>query len=265
MPEGDTVFLTGKRLTEALSGRPLTRAEIRHPRLSTVELSGRTVREVHTVGKHLFVRFDNELSLHHHLKMDGSWYVQGPADKRRGRDHDIRVILATSERMAIGYRLHDLALLPTKSESELVGHLGPDLLGADWDDAALAEAVRRLAAQPDQEIGLALQDQRVMAGVGNLYRVEVCFLLGVSPWTRVSTVDSARAVALCRKLLLRNAWRPEQSTTGETARGRQHFVYQRTGKGCLRCGTAIRVAMQGSDVRERGTWFCPKCQPGPHP
>jgi endonuclease-8 len=265
VPEGDTVFLTGQRLTEALAGKTLTRGEIRHPQLSTVELAGRTVRGVRTVGKHLFVRFDDERSLHNHLKMDGAWHLYPPGGRWRQPAHNARVVLTTADRQAIGFRLHDLALLPTDAESDLVAYLGPDLLGPGWDEDQAAEAARRLAAQPDQEIGLALLDQRNLAGVGNLYKAEVCFLLGVSPWSPVSGVDAGKAVALSRKLLLRNAWRPEQTTTGETARGRQHFVYQRHGKACLRCGTKIEVAMQGSDVRQRGTWFCPSCQPGPHP
>jgi endonuclease-8 len=265
VPEGDTVFLTGQRLTEALAGKTLTRGELRHPQLSTEDLTGRTVLGVRTVGKHLFVRFDDERSLHNHLRMDGSWHLYPPGGRWRQPGHNARVVFSTADRQAIGFRLHDLALLPTADESDLVGHLGPDLLGPDWDEARAAEATRRLAADPDREIGVALLDQRVMAGVGNMYKAEVCFLLGVSPWSPVSDVDPARAVALSRKLLLRNAWRPEQSTTGETARGRQHFVYQRTGKACLRCGTPVRVGTQDSDVRERGTWFCPVCQPGPHP
>jgi endonuclease-8 len=96
-----------------------------------------------------------------------------------------------------------------------------------------------------------------------LYKAEVCFLLGVSPWSPVSATDPARAVELSHKLLLRNAWRPEQSTTGDLARGRQHWVYERQGKRCLRCGRAVVRAIQGSGVQQRPTWYCPNCQPGP--
>lgn len=268
MPEGDTVFLTGRRLDEALAGTVLVRAELRHPRLVDVNLTGRTVLGVRSVGKHLLTRFDNGVSLHSHLKMDGAWHLYRPGGKWRGRGHDVRAVLGTERWTAVGFRLHDLALVRTDRESELVGHLGPDLLAADWTDDLAAEAVRRLAAAGDRELGAALADQRVMAGVGNLYKAEVCFLLGVTPWTRVADVPDPtvrRAVELSRKLLLRNAWRPEQSTTGEVARGRQHWVYQRTGRPCLRCGTPIRSGVQGSFVPVRYTWFCPNCQHGPGP
>lgn len=265
MPEGDTVFLTGRRLAAALTGKPLVRGEIRHPRWSTVEFAGRSVRGVRTVGKHLFLQFDDDRSLHHHLRLDGSWYIYA-ADQRWGaRQHEIRAVFGTDAHTAVGYRLHDLVLLPTAREAELVRHLGPDLLGDDWDDTRAAEAARRLADDPHREIGLALLDQRVMAGVGNLYKAEVCFLLGVSPWSPVSDVDAVETVALCRKLLLTNAWRPQQSTTGSLAPGRQNFVYRRDKRPCLRCGTPIRVGWQGTGTDERGTWFCPTCQPGPHP
>jgi endonuclease-8 len=268
MPEGDTVFLAGRRLDEALSGGLLVRAELRHPKLVNAALTGRTVLGVRSVGKHLLTRFDDDTSLHSHFKMDGAWHLYRAGDRWRGRTHDIRAVLATDTWTAVGFRLHDLALLRTDRESDLVGHLGPDLLATDWDDALAADAVRRLAAAGDREIADALADQRVMAGVGNLYKAEVCFMLKVSPWTPVADLPAGtveRAVALSRKLLLRNAWHPEQSTTGELAPGRQHWVYQRGGKPCLRCGTPIRIAEQGSWVPARHTWFCPKCQVGPAP
>jgi len=263
MPEGDTVFLTAHRLHDALAGKVLARGEIRHPSLSTVDLAGREVAEVGSVGKHIFTRLRDGLSLHSHLRMDGSWHLYRPGERWRRPSHQIRAILSTSDRSAVGFLLHDLELLPTAEESRLVGHLGPDLLHPSWDAAMAAEAARRLAAEPTRQTGLALLDQRVMAGVGNLYKAEVCFLLGVSPWSPVSATDPARAVELSHKLLLRNAWRPEQSTTGELTRGRQHWVYERQGKRCLRCGQAIVRATQGSGVRQRPTWYCPRCQPGP--
>jgi endonuclease-8 len=266
MPEGDTVFLAGRRMDEALAGARLTRAELRHPRLVDAALTGLTVLGVRSVGKHLFTRFDSGVSLHSHFKMDGAWHLYRPGEKWRGRAHDVRAVFETSQWVAVGFRLHDMALVRTDRESDLVGHLGPDLLAADWSDDMAAEAVRRFKAQADREIGDVLADQRVMAGVGNLYKAEVCFMVKVSPWTLVRDLPDgtvARAVELSRKLLLRNAFRPEQSTTGELGRGRQHWVYQRTGKACLRCGTAIRSGPQGNFVPVRYTWYCPRCQPGP--
>ncbi|GGP48681.1 DNA-formamidopyrimidine glycosylase family protein [Saccharothrix coeruleofusca] len=263
MPEGDTVFLAGHRLDDALAGKTLLRGELRHPRLATADLSGRAVLGVRSVGKHLFTRFSGGLSLHSHFRMDGAWHLYRPGEKWRRPGHQVRAVLAVPDRVAVGFALHDLELLPTEQEDRLVGHLGPDLLAEDWSDAHEAEAVRRLTADPDRELGLALLDQRVVAGVGNLYKAEVCFLLRVSPWSPVSAVDPREAVRLSRKLLLANAWRPEQSTTGVLARGRQHWVFERTGKPCLRCGTRVRVGGQGEGVLERVAYWCPKCQPGP--
>jgi endonuclease-8 len=265
VPEGDTVFLTGQRLGQALTGHTLLRGEFRHPALATVDLAGRSVRGVRTVGKHIFIQFDDDTSLHSHLRMDGMWHLYGPADRWRGPTHEVRAVLANDRRIAVGFRLHDLEMLRTEQESRLVGHLGPDLLGPDWNDAAAAEAARRLAAKPDHQLGLVLIDQTVLAGVGNLYRAEVCFLLGVTPWTTASEVDPMKTVLLCRELLLRNAWRPQQSTTGELGRGRQQWVYLRTGQPCRRCGTPIRSAIQDRHVPARVVCFCPKCQLGPYP
>ncbi|MER7011231.1 DNA-formamidopyrimidine glycosylase family protein [Saccharopolyspora sp. NPDC000359] len=259
MPEGDTVFLTCHRLHEALAGQVLTRGELRHPRLAALDLSGHRVREVRPVGKHLLIRFEDGHTLHNHLRMDGSWHLYPPGARWRRPAHQARAVLATAERVAVGFNLHDLRWLPTAAESRLVGHLGPDLLDPDWGEAHEAEAVRRLTADPDREIGLALLDQQVVAGVGNMYRVEVCFLLGRSPRTPVAEVDATRTVHLSRDLLLRNAWHPEQSTTGRTRRGSEHWVYGR--RTCLRCGGPVTRTTQGEDVEARVTYHCPRCQP----
>jgi endonuclease VIII len=265
VPEGDTVFLTGRRLDGALSGRVLVRGELRHPRLSTADLAGRAVLDVRSAGKHLLIRFDDGISLHSHLRMDGAWQVGSPGQRWRGPAHWVRAILATAEREAIGFRLHDMALLPTRDEVRLVGHLGPDLLDPDWDERLAADAAARLGRQADRELGLALLDQTVMAGVGNVYRAEVCFLIGVSPWGRVSEVDARNTVRLARDLLSRNAWEPARSTTGENRPGRRLWVYGRAGRPCRRCGTPVRSAAQGHGTDERTVYYCPACQPGPLP
>src|SRR5882757_2853716 len=205
MPEGDTVYLTARRLDAALAGHRLRRGELRHPRWITHDLAGRTVLAVRSVGKHLFTRFDAGRSLHSHLRMDGSWHLYRPGQRWQAAAHQARVVLATDERLAVGFRLHDLALLPTAEEHQLVGHLGPDLLDPAWSEDHASIALRRLLADPSAEIGLALLDQRIMAGIGNLYRCEICFLLGVSPWLPAGEIpDPMRAVTLGRDLLLRN-------------------------------------------------------------
>ncbi|WP_410654425.1 DNA-formamidopyrimidine glycosylase family protein [Amycolatopsis sp. lyj-112] len=265
MPEGDTVFLAGKVLDKALAGKTLLRGEFRVPQLATADLAGRDVLGVGTVGKHLLTRFSGDLTLHSHLRMDGKWAVYPAGASWRSPAHQARVILATDDIQAIGFRVQDLELVPTDEESRLVGHLGPDLLDPQWTDEHAARAAAALAADPDRELGDALLDQRIMAGIGNLYKVEICFLLKVSPWTPVSGVDPAKAVALGRKLLVANAWRHEQITTGDPGRGRRQWVYERTRQGCFRCGGKVEVLQQGTGHQQRPTWFCPKCQPGPRP
>ncbi|HEY1974556.1 MAG TPA: DNA-formamidopyrimidine glycosylase family protein [Pseudonocardia sp.] len=266
MPEGDTVYLTARRLDAALAGHRLRRAELRHPRWVEHDLAGLRVLTVRSVGKHLFTRFDNQLSLHSHLRMDGSWHLYRTGQPWRAPADRARVVLHTDERVAVGFRLHDLELLATDQETRLVGHLGPDLLDPEWSSTQAEEAVRRLTADPAAQIGLALLDQRTMAGLGNLYKTEVCFLLGVSPWTAVAELaDPNRAVTLGHTLLTRNANRPEQSTTGELGRGRQHWVYQRAGQPCRRCGSRIRTGPQGDGIYARTAFYCPRCQPGPTP
>ena len=222
--------------------------------------------DVASVGKHLFTRFDDGRSLHSHFRMDGSWHLYRPNMSWQRPAHEARAVLATADRVAVGFALHDLELLPTGEEDRLVGHLGPDLLDPHWDDGHAAEALRRFTARADHELGLVLLEQRVMAGVGNLYKTEVCFLLGVSPWTPVRDLpDPAAAIALSRELLLRNADRPQQSTTGELGRGRQHWVFERGGQRCRRCGSRILTAAQGDGVYARIAYWCPRCQPGPAP
>jgi endonuclease VIII len=266
VPEGDTVHLTAKRLHAALAGQVLVRGELRHPRLVEYDLAGRTVRDVASVGKHLLMRFDDGRSLHSHLRLDGSWHLYRPGMAWQRPAHQARAVLATAERIVVGFALHDLELLPTAEEDRLVGHLGPDLLDPAWSEEHAAEALRRFVARRESELGLVLLEQRVMAGVGNLYKTEVCFLLGLSPWTLVRDVpDPAEAIRLARDLLCRNADRAHQSTTGELARGRQHWVFERGGQRCRRCGTRIRTAEQGDGVYARIAYWCPTCQPGPHP
>ena len=259
MPEGDTVWRTCQRLNEVLAGRVLTRTDFRVPQLATADLTGRTVTEVVSRGKHLLFRIDDTLTLHTHFRMDGTWHLYRHGDRwRGGPEWEVRVLLENDTWQAVGYRLPVVELLPRDHEGDAVGHLGPDLLGPDWDPQ---EAVRRLAADPDREIGPALLDQRNLAGVGNLYRAEVCFLLGVSPWTPVREVDLPAAVDRAHRLLTGNKERPAQVTTGDPRRGAENWVYGRAGKPCRRCGTAIRSAEQGDPPHQRLSYWCPRCQP----
>ncbi|HEV7453289.1 MAG TPA: DNA-formamidopyrimidine glycosylase family protein [Pseudonocardiaceae bacterium] len=165
VPEGDTVYLAAKRMAVALNGNHLTGGELRHPRLAEHDLLGLTVLGVHSVGKHLFIRFDDGRSLHTHFRMDGSWHLYRPGQRWQRPSHQARAVLTSQERVAVGFLLHDMALVASKDEHRLVGHLGPDLLDPDWNENDAATAAQRLRGHPDVELGLALHDQRIMAGV----------------------------------------------------------------------------------------------------
>lgn len=262
MPEGDTVWQTAQRLHQALAGPPLIRSDLRVPHLATADLTGRRVLEVVPRGKHLLTRVEGGLTLHSHLRMDGSWQVYGPDERwRGGPHHQIRAILANAAHTAVGYRLPVLELLRTGDEDRVVGHLGPDLLGPDWDPD---EALRRLLADPSRPLGEALLDQRNLAGIGNVYKSELCFLLRVSPWLPIGEVASPeRLVAHAKKLLEANRNRRARVTTAESRRDRRLWVYGRPGRPCLRCGTPVRAADQGRAGQERSTFWCPSCQAGP--
>jgi endonuclease-8 len=296
VPEGDTVWLTAHRLHAALSGRVVTLFDLRVPDLALSDLTGATVTEVLARGKHILMRFDDGLTLHSHLRMDGSWRIDRarrsertsgsavgrpvaarPASGRpttgrlaagrptrsepRDRDSfDVRVIIGNVEWTASGARVHDLELAHTDDEARWVGHLGPDILGPDWD---AARAAANLGAD-DRPLVEALLDQRNLAGVGNMYAAELMFLAGVhplTPATNVTKLDSVVRTAF--KALRANRDHPEQSTTGRTARGEQHWVYLRTGQPCRRCRTPIVTGEFGQPPRQRNTFWCPHCQPFP--
>jgi endonuclease VIII len=257
MPEGDVVWRTARQLDDALSGRTLTRSDFRVPRFATTDLTGRAVTETVSRGKHLLTRVDGGLTVHTHLRMDGAWRIR-PSGGYLPRDHRIRLVLGNDSREALGYQLGVVEVLRTEHEARAVGHLGPDLLGPDWD---AAEAVRRLRADPGRPAGEALLDQRNLAGVGNLFLTEMLFLRGVSPWRSVGHVEDLDAlVELGRRLLDANKTRIGQVTTGDRAPGRRTWVYGRTGQPCRRCGTRIRRAEQGATGEERVRFWCPACQ-----
>jgi endonuclease-8 len=260
MPEGDVVWRTARKLHEALSGRVLTRSDFRVPRFATADLTGRAVSETVSRGKHLLTRVEGDITVHTHLKMDGSWRIS-PASGYPRRDYRIRLVLANEQWQAAGFLLGIVELVRTSQEDRAVGHLGPDLLGPDWDSG---EAVRRLGAAPGRTIGEALLDQRNLAGIGTIYRAETLFLRGVSPWRPVGDVpDLPGLVEMARRLLDANKERGETITTGNAARGAQVWVYGRSGQPCRRCGTVIRRGSIGPAIEERIAFWCPACQPAP--
>jgi endonuclease-8 len=259
VPEGDTVYLAATRLDDAMAGKVLTATDFRVPRYATLDLSGKVLENVVPRGKHLLFRIEGGHTLHTHFKMEGSWHLYRPGQPWRGPDYEVRAVLETDDRVAVGFRLAVVELIPTANEDEVVGHLGPDPLQGSWDEA---EAVRRFRAHPDDEIGTVVLDQSVIAGPGNVYKSEICFLRGVHPATKVANVSDLEGfVGLLARLLQANRTTGMQITTGDTRRGRMQWVYGRAGQPCRRCRTRIEREMQAGYGGDRVTFWCPSCQP----
>ena len=257
MPEGDTVYRAAKLLSAAFDGTVLTRCDIRVPAFATVDLTGETVHGTLSRGKHLLMRV-GEYTLHSHLKMEGVWQLYRPGERWRRPEFKARAIVGNESVTAVGFELGLFEVVRTAEEERVVGYLGPDLLGPDWDPD---RAVANLRRAPEREIGLALLDQRNLAGLGNVYRAELCFLRGVLPTTPVAGVrDLERMVALGKKLIEANKDRAERTTTG-TLRGDTSWVYGREGRPCLRCGTRVlRGELGDTALQLRDTYWCPNCQ-----
>ncbi len=263
MPEGDTVYRTAHRLDQALAGHPLTRADLRWPELSTIDLVGRTTLEVVSRGKNILHRLNGGVTVHSHLRMEGQWRIEHTSSltPRSLANQQIRALLGAEAYTAVGLRLGDLHAVPTSAEHTLVGHLGPDVLGPGWDPS---EAGRRLASSPTT-IGAALLDQRNLAGVGTMYAAESLFLERLHPWVPAAALPPTVVASLVERahlLLDRGKEGAVQRTTGRGDRGEWHFVHGRSGRPCLRCGTTVRVAMIGDALRERTMFYCPSCQGG---
>lgn len=284
MPEGDTVFRQCRILHEALAGAVLTRAELRVPRHAEADLRGWSVREVVPRGKHLLIRLEPPadrpeapLTLHSHLMMDGIWFVDekplisSDTSRARRAPHTARVILEArrpggAATRAVGYEIKQVHLLRTAEEHLEIGHLGPDLLDPGWDEDLRDEAVANLRAQADLPLGQALLDQRVMAGIGNIYRSELCFLQRISPFAPTARLEDPGAlVDLAHRLLAVNADRTVRVTTGGMmGRDGDLWVYGRAGRPCRRCrGRIVRQLMAQPDVegaQPRPVFLCPRCQ-----
>lgn len=258
MPEGDTVYREAKHLDEALAGTVLTRCDIRVPAFATVDFTGETVEHVLSRGKHLLMHV-REYTIHSHLKMEGSWHLYRHGSKWKRPEWQARAILANEDWVAVGFELGTVEIVRRVEEDGVVGYLGPDLLGSDWDATT---AIANIAADPERPIGLALLDQRNLAGLGNVYRNELCYLRGVLPTRPVAEVnDLPRMVDLSKRLIEANKDRLERTTTGNLRNGQTAWVYRREGRPCLRCGTTIQRGQLGDDeLQLRDTYWCPHCQ-----
>ena len=256
MPEGDTVWRTAQRLNQVFAGEVLTRCDLRWPELSTIDFTGASTIEVVSRGKHLLHRLDAGWTIHSHLRMEGQWRIADPATARP--DAYTRALLGTARWTALGQRLGMLDVVRTDAEDTLVGHLGPDVLGADWD----AERAAANLARGDT-IGAALLDQTNLAGVGTIYASETLFMERINPWSSTAELSDAarRGIAeRAQRLLDVGRRHAVQSTTGTQRRGENTWVYGRAGRPCRRCGGTVRLATIGPPTRERGMFHCLRCQ-----
>ena len=252
MPEGDTIWRTAAALRPRLAGRRVTRARPDPLR----RLEGTTVTGVDAVGKHLLVRFDNGLSLHTHMRMTGAWHLYQPGEPWRKPARLARAVLEVEGTVAVLFNAPVVEIRATGREG--VDHLGPDLLDEGVD---LDRVVRRARSLPgDRALGELLLDQRVAAGIGNVYRCESLWWLRLDPWARQSDLSDQRLrelYAVARDALRANLGSFERRFPGY-GRG---AVHARGGRPCRRCGTPIAVRAQGEQARL--TYWCPACQRGP--
>jgi len=266
MPEGDTIFRTADVLRATLAGRRITAARAQpRPGLRRVpdlsRLVGARVAGVEARGKHLLIGFDNGLTLRSHLRMTGSWHRYRPGERWRRPEWEASAILETAEAVAVAFNTPVVELL-TQGElrrSRPLRELGPDLLSDSFDHA---EALRRVRERGDTALGIAMLDQRAVAGIGNVIKSEVAFLERLDPWAPVARFtddELGAALRAARRVLQANTRGGVRVTTGNEARGQSLWVYGRAGRPCRRCGTPVRGARQGDLARL--TYWCPRCQP----
>ncbi len=276
MPEGDTIFRAAATLNAALAGRTIVgfRTVLAHLARVDVDapLTGRIVERVTSHGKHIFMWFSGDLILRTHMRMNGSWHIYRPGERWKQPARDMRIAIATDRFEAVAFRVPvaEFRTSATLARDEAVQSLGPDLLD---DDADLSEAAMRLRALGDLPLGDALLNQRAVAGIGNVFKSEICFAARVSPLSPMSALDDetiARVLDIARRQLRANVidpatralstWNGRRRTTGRADPGNALWVYGRGGQPCRRCGTPIASLAQGPDARR--TYYCPNCQGG---
>jgi endonuclease-8 len=274
MPEGDTIFKAARTLNRALAGKLVTRFESVFPHLTRVHddnpVTGRTVENVRSSGKHMLMQFSGDLLLRTHMRMNGSWHIYRPGETWQRPKYAMRVIVGTVDFVAVGF---DIPVAEMLTARDLARHrelrrLGPDLLDDNFD---AAEAARRIRERGASQIADVLLNQRVLAGIGNVYKSEVLFACGVSPFASVSAISDTEIdllVATARKFLRANVtggmaamttYTGFRRTTGRSDPNERLWVYGRAGDPCRRCGSPIQIRAQGQDARL--TYWCGTCQP----
>jgi endonuclease VIII len=257
MPEGDTIHSTARRLGAALVGREIVSIETPQPRHALdrwpERLDGRGVRGVDARGKHLFVRFDGDLTLHSHLRMGGWWGVFRRGERWRRSPRRAWLVIRTPEHDVVQFDGPVLELMTdsrTRFDQRLAS-LGPDVLADDFDERRFLTLLR--GDDPTRGIGDALLDQRNVTGIGNMWKAEACFAAGIDPWRRVRDVADREALALVHTARALMTVSVERG-----GRERRTAVFERAGRPCPRCGAAIAARGQGDD--NRTTYWCPGCQ-----
>ncbi len=276
MPEGDTIFRSARALQQALAGKQITSFETAYAPLASVNdqspVAGRTVERVESRGKWLLIHFSGDLILTTHMLMSGSWHIYRAGERwQRGRHH-MRVVLGTSDMVAVAFNLPVAKFHTARTLERFAGvaGLGPDLLGS----AFLADtAATRLLEHAAEEVGNVLLNQKVMAGIGNVFKSEICFACGVNPFRAIATLSKQEVDCLlstARRFLAANVaegsgdaivtYTGGRRTTGSSDPSARLWVYHRSGDQCRRCGTTILMRKQG--IGARSTYWCPDCQKG---
>jgi endonuclease VIII len=256
VPEGDTIHSAARRVGAALVGKPIVAIETPQPRHAMdrwpERLDGRGVRAVDARGKHLFIRFDGDLTLHSHLRMTGLWGVYRRGERWRRSARRAWLVIRTEDHEVVEFDGPVLELM-TDSRTRFdrrLATLGPDLLADDFDERRYLTSMRR--DSPARAVGDALLDQRLVSGIGNMWKAEGCFMAGVDPWRPLAEVSDDELLAVVR------AVRPPMLASAGGARPPQRWVYDRAGLPCRRCGTPIEARGQGDD--NRTAYWCPGCQ-----
>jgi endonuclease-8 len=274
VPEGDTIFRSARTLHLALAGRTVAEFRTVLAHLARVDvdtpLAGRVIEDVQSRGKHILMYFSGDLILRTHMRMHGSWHLYRRGERWKQPGRDMRVVIATDAFEAVAFRVPvaEFRTAAALARDEAIQSLGPDLLDPGAD---LGEAVRRLRARGQLTLAEALLDQRAVAGIGNVFKSEVCFEARLSPLISIGSIDEAtltRVLEIARRQLRANVpdaraaalsmWRGGRRTTGRANPAEALWVYGRGGEPCRRCGTPVAVVKQGIDARL--TYYCPSCQ-----
>jgi len=278
MPEGDTIFRTARALGRALIGKPVTGFRSPYPLLTRFNddtpIAGQQVERVEPRGKWLLIHFSGGGTLATHMLMSGSWHIYHHGERWQQPRANMRIVLENSEYIAVGFRV-PVAKMMKSQDVERALRIPPATIDVSSEAFNAAEVARRVGAHATEEIGDVLLHQEVIAGVGNVFKSEICFVTATNPFCKVSLLDSeevATLIAVARRLVKANVLEDsddsivtyggrKRRTTHESDPGASLWVYGRRGEPCRKCGERIRRRIQGPDARV--TFWCPQCQPMP--